>query len=89
MFRTKFNDSKGFYIAHEGTWWSLNGELHREDGPAIEYSTGEKLWYKKGLLHNSLGPAITQDGEKGWYLNGIRMVWKAWCLKTALDLYDT
>ena len=25
--------------------WFLNGKLHREDGPAIEYSTGTKKWY--------------------------------------------
>jgi len=26
-------------------FWSLNGKLHREDGPAIEYSNGDKVWY--------------------------------------------
>jgi len=27
--------------------WLLNGQFHREDGPAIEYSDGDKVWYLK------------------------------------------
>jgi len=25
--------------------WFLNGKLHREDGPAIEWPDGKKYWY--------------------------------------------
>ena len=25
--------------------WYLNGNLHREDGPAVEYPDGSKQWY--------------------------------------------
>ena len=25
--------------------WSLNGKLHREDGPAVEHASGTKHWY--------------------------------------------
>jgi hypothetical protein len=25
--------------------WFLNGERHREDGPAVEFSGGNKYWY--------------------------------------------
>ena len=25
--------------------WYLNGDLHREDGPAVEYASGEKQWW--------------------------------------------
>jgi len=28
--------------------WYLNGELHREDGPAIEFANGDKKWYLNG-----------------------------------------
>ena len=28
--------------------WFLNGELHREDGPAFEWSDGDKAWYLNG-----------------------------------------
>ncbi len=29
-------------------WWYKNGNLHREDGPAIEWSNGTKYWYLEG-----------------------------------------
>ena len=51
--------------------WYLNGKLHREDGPAIEYSNGSKHWYLNGRRHRQDGPAIEYaDGSKHWYLNG-------------------
>ena len=28
--------------------WYLNGQLHREDGPAVEYANGDKYWYLNG-----------------------------------------
>ena len=28
--------------------WYLNGKLHREDGPAIEYADGNKFWFLNG-----------------------------------------
>ena len=27
------------------TLWKLNGQFHREDGPAVEYASGSKEWY--------------------------------------------
>jgi hypothetical protein len=51
--------------------WFLNEELHREDGPAVEYSNGYKAWYLYGKRHREDGPAIIQaDGTKEWWLNG-------------------
>ncbi len=50
--------------------WFLNGELHREDGPAIEYSNGDKEWYLNGKRHREDGPAVECAGDKWWYLNG-------------------
>ena len=29
-------------------YWYLNGQYHREDGPAIEGSNGDKYWYLNG-----------------------------------------
>ena len=29
--------------------WYLNGKLHREDGPAIEFNDGSKEWYLNGI----------------------------------------
>ena len=51
--------------------WFLNGDWHREDGPAIELTNGDKLWYINGELHREDGPAIEwADGDKCWYLDG-------------------
>jgi len=51
--------------------WYLNGKLHCEDGPAVEWPNGEKHWYLNGKLHREDGPAIEcANGRKCWYLNG-------------------
>jgi hypothetical protein len=48
------------------------GQLHREDGPAVEWKSGIKEWYINGERHREDGPAIDcSDGSKTWYLNGI------------------
>ena len=53
--------------------WHLNGKLHREDGPAIEYASGTKEWFLNGKRHREGGPTIEwADGLKWWYLNGKR-----------------
>ena len=53
--------------------YTLNGKLHREDGPAIEYVDGSKEWYLNGKLHRSDGPAIEwASGSKEWYVDGKR-----------------
>jgi hypothetical protein len=47
--------------------------LHREDGPAIEYSYGSNSWYLNGERHREDGPAVEwSNGSKEWYLNGKR-----------------
>jgi hypothetical protein len=54
-------------------YWYLNGNLHREDGPAIECANGDKHWWLNGNLHREDGPAVEwADGTKSWYLNGKR-----------------
>jgi hypothetical protein len=51
--------------------WSLNGKLHREDGPAIEWSDGYKAWYLNGNRHREDGPAVEYtNGDKVWCLRG-------------------
>lgn len=30
------------------TEWRLDGKLHREDGPAVEYANGDQCWYING-----------------------------------------
>ena len=56
---------------HDGTLHIKDGKLHREDGPACEYSNGTKHWYLDGKLHREDGPAFEySDGTKHWYLDG-------------------
>ena len=51
--------------------WYLNGQLHREDGPAVVNPDGHQAWYLYGFLHRNDGPAvICPDGEQQWCLNG-------------------
>jgi len=47
-----------------------DGELHLEDGPAVESPNGYKTWYLNGEIHREDGPAIIEpDGTKAWCLN--------------------
>ena len=51
-------------------YWYLNGEIHREDGPAVEFANCYKYWYLKGKLHREDGPAVEgANGYRAWYLN--------------------
>ena len=62
-------------IENDTKYWELpNGKFHREDGPAIEYGSGDKEWWVNGKLHRENGPAIEDDDDesKYWYINGKR-----------------
>lgn len=52
--------------------WKLpNGDIHREYGPAIEFSTGDKIWIKHGFIHREDGPAleaVTGTGVISWWI---------------------
>jgi hypothetical protein len=65
--------------SEDGTvrFYNENGQLHREDGPAIEYckskAGGGNRWYLNGKKHRVDGPAVTHaDGTTEWWLNGQR-----------------
>lgn len=54
---------------YKDKYWYKNGELHREDGPAIEKTNGFKAWYKNGLGHREDGPAeIYPNGTEKWWI---------------------
>jgi hypothetical protein len=66
-------------ITDKKVWVNSEWELHREDGPAIEYVDGSKEWWVNGKLHREDGPAIEYvDGSKEWwkkgraYIDGVR-----------------
>jgi hypothetical protein len=55
-------------------WFNSQGQLHREDGPAVIWPNGDKYWYKNGQLHREDGPAEEwTHGNKYWYINGKRI----------------
>jgi hypothetical protein len=46
-----------------------NNIYHRLDGPAREYSNGNKFWYKNGDLHREDGPAKDLPKIKYYFYN--------------------
>ena len=51
--------------------YRIGDRLHREDGPAIELSTGSKGWYSEGVIHRLDGPAWEAfNGESFWAIKG-------------------
>ena len=48
---------------HNRIEYRLNGILHREDGPALEYFNGDKYYFVDGILHREDGPAVFLDNE--------------------------
>lgn len=53
-------------------WRNTAGQIHRENGPAVEYASGTKEWFRNGQFHCEDGPAIEWRGSKFWYKNGER-----------------
>jgi len=53
-------------------WRNEKGQIHRLDGPAVEYNNGDKEWYQNGSLHRLDGPAKEHvDGRKVWCQNDL------------------
>jgi hypothetical protein len=50
--------------------WYKNNELHRINGPAIEYDNGNTTWYKNGKKHRLDGPALDWKHSRLWIVNG-------------------
>ena len=55
-------------------YYNTAGQLHRTDGPAIEYANGTKYWCQNGQRHRTDGPAVEHaDGSKAWCVNDKRL----------------
>jgi hypothetical protein len=53
--------------------WRIDGILHREDGPAVEYPNGTTIWHYNGRRHRDDGPAVEYSyGTSIWYNHGSR-----------------
>ena len=65
-YRTEVSDGGSRY------YYDAEGRLHRENGPAIEYTGGGYIWSRNGKFHRENGPAIEwPDGTKFWYQCGL------------------
>ena len=53
-------------------YYNHANQPHREDGPAIEFATGDKFWYLNGLLHRTDGPAVESGSYCEWHIWGTR-----------------
>ncbi len=61
----------GSYIDIDGNiCYVKDGKWHKEDGPAIEWSSGRKEWYRNGKYHREDGPAREWDIYAAWYVDG-------------------
>lgn len=48
-----------------------DSDLHREDGPAIEYVNGDKICLINHKRHRKNGPAVERaNGDKEWFFEG-------------------
>jgi hypothetical protein len=64
--------------------WKLNGQFHREDGPAVEYTNGDKFWYLHDKCHREDGPALEYaNGTKVWWIHGEILTQTEWQQKVA------
>ena len=51
-------------------WRNKHGELHREDGPAVEWFDGDVEYYINGKFHRTDGPAVEWASRTRYYING-------------------
>lgn len=59
------------YAQDRYEWRLPNGDLHREDGPAVIYFDGGEEWWLNGCRHREDGPAIAfKCGYRVWYKHG-------------------
>jgi hypothetical protein len=58
-------------------WRNEQGQVHRIDGPAVEYDNGTKMWYYNNTYHRLDGPAIVRFGQAEygqWFIFGKEII---------------
>jgi hypothetical protein len=64
-------------------WWYVGNDLHREDGPAVEFKTGSNFWYIDNKIHRTDGPAIMlYTGHNEWWLDNRHFTFEDWLEQT-------
>ncbi len=65
------------------TEWRKHGMLHRTDGPALLYSTGEEFWYINDKnITDEVNRWIKENNLPNWtvWYNSIKILFKlTWC----------
>ena len=51
-------------------YYNSKGQIHRLDGPAVEWTNGDKAWFINGKQHRENGPAIEYADTIVWCLFG-------------------
>lgn len=67
---------ESFTFPNGTTIYLKNGQLHRDDGPAIEFPGGMgSVFFQHGRLHRNNGPAISWPYEEDcqWFKHGMRI----------------
>lgn len=60
-------------ISDDVRWCIDKDILHRENGPAYEFTNGRgKFWYLNNKRHRDNGPAIEQPSVSEWFVYGKR-----------------
>lgn len=63
--------------------WRINGNLHREDGPALEIQDLMRGWFRHGQAHREDGPAVEYaNGGCEWWLDGEQITEAEWRERT-------
>ena len=61
-------------VDRDGTrkYFNSAGEIHRDNGPAVEYKSGSKGWFQNGKLHRTGGPAVEwSNGDEEWWIDSV------------------
>ncbi len=67
----QYDEGSGIPDSCGYTTWTVKGEFHRPDGPAVTYTNGTKFWYLNRKLHREDGPACEYaNGTRIWYVKG-------------------
>lgn len=59
-------------------WYDDEGELHRENGPAIVHFHGRKAWFIHGIRHREDGPAVDDGIIQRYWINGEVLTKSEW-----------
>ena len=51
-------------------YYDENKNLHKDDGPAVNYSNGDKEYWCYGKRHRKNGPAVIIGNKQYWFENG-------------------